>query len=87
MLNWIIVHALRYRLAVVVAAGVFLAVGVSIAMKSPLEVFPEFAPPMVEVQTEALGMSSEAVESLVTVPMESAVNGVPGTKCGQSSST
>src|SRR6185295_10497720 len=44
---------------------------------APLDVFPEFAPPLVEVQTEAPGMSSEAVESLVTIPIESAVNGVP----------
>ena len=44
----------------------------------PLDVFPEFAPPMVEIQTEAPGLSTEEVESLVTVPIETAVNGVPG---------
>ncbi|WP_459663088.1 efflux RND transporter permease subunit, partial [Novosphingobium sp. 11B] len=43
----------------------------------PLDVFPEFAPPMVEIQTEAPGLSTEEVESLVTVPIETAVNGVP----------
>src|SRR5262249_61581631 len=44
---------------------------------SALDVFPEFAPPLVEVQTEAPGMSSESVESLVTIPLENAVNGIP----------
>jgi Cu/Ag efflux pump CusA len=43
----------------------------------PLDVFPEFAPPMVEIQTEAPGLSTEEVESLITVPIETAVNGVP----------
>src|SRR5204862_5109170 len=41
-------------------------------------VFPEFAPPMVEVQTEAPGLSTEEVEALVTTPLEFAVNGTPG---------
>ncbi len=77
MLDWIVATSLRYRLAVIVCAAVMLVVGVFIAMRSPLDVFPEFAPPMVEIQTEAEGMSSEAVESLVTIPIESAVNGVP----------
>ncbi|HPU16523.1 MAG TPA: efflux RND transporter permease subunit, partial [Polymorphobacter sp.] len=43
----------------------------------PLDVFPEFAPPLVEIQTEAPGLSTEEVESLVTIPLETAVNGVP----------
>jgi CzcA family heavy metal efflux pump len=48
------------------------------ASTCPLDVFPEFAPPRVEIQTEAPGLSTEEVESLITVPIESAVNGVPG---------
>src|SRR5262245_53493058 len=78
VLDWIVTNALRFRLVVIVGAGVLLAVGVGVALRSPLDVFPEFAPPLVEVQTEAEGLSSEAVENLITVPMESAVNGVPG---------
>jgi CzcA family heavy metal efflux pump len=43
----------------------------------PVDVFPEFAPPRVEIQTLALGLSGTEVESLVTVPLEQALNGVP----------
>ncbi|RYE74272.1 MAG: efflux RND transporter permease subunit, partial [Myxococcales bacterium] len=51
-------------------------VGVRTGGNVPLDVFPEFAPPTVEIQTEAPGLSTEEVESLVTVPIETAVNGV-----------
>jgi CzcA family heavy metal efflux pump len=43
----------------------------------PVDVFPEFAPPRVEIQTLALGLSGTEVESLVTIPLEQALNGVP----------
>ena len=44
----------------------------------PVDVFPEFAPPLVEIQTPCLGLSAEEVEELVTIPLEQALNGVPG---------
>src|SRR6185295_5329521 len=43
-----------------------------------IDVFPEFAPPKVEIQTNSLGLSAVEVEELVTVPLEQALNGVPG---------
>ena len=44
----------------------------------PVDVFPEFAPPQVVIQTEVSGMAPQDVESLVTYPLESAINGTPG---------
>src|SRR4051812_45863772 len=77
MLSRLVYISLRFRAVVVVLAGVLLAVGVADALRSPLDVFPEFAPPMAEVQVEAPGMSSEAVESMVTLPLEGALTGLP----------
>ena len=54
--------------------------------QAPLDVFPEFAPPIVEIQTEAPGLSTEEVESLVTMPLENALTGIPGVKTVRSKS-
>ncbi len=77
MLRSLVQASLRFRFVVVLAALALIVVGVYSIQHTPLDVFPEFAPPRVEVQTEAPGMSSESVESLVTIPLENAVNGVP----------
>ncbi|MSQ97423.1 MAG: efflux RND transporter permease subunit [Gemmataceae bacterium] len=69
--------SLKQRYVMVVASIILLVWGGYLASKAPLDVFPEFAPPMIDVQTEAPGMSSEAVENLVSIPIESALNGIP----------
>src|SRR5262245_24581563 len=86
MLRSIVEASLRLRFVVVVAGIMLLVYGGVSALRSPLDVFPEFAPPLIDIQTEAPGMSSEAVENLVTIPIESAVNGIPHVKALRSKS-
>ncbi len=76
-MNWLISSALRFRTLVVAAAIALIVVGVRTADDVPLDVFPEFAPPKVEIQTEAPGLATEEVEKLVTVPIENSLNGIP----------
>jgi CzcA family heavy metal efflux pump len=78
MLRWLVGAALHQRVLVIAVALVLIVLGVRSTQNVPLDVFPEFAPPMVEVQTEGPGLSTEEVENLVTIPLEVAVNGVPG---------
>ncbi|UCG87623.1 MAG: efflux RND transporter permease subunit [Gemmatimonadota bacterium] len=67
--------SLRLRLIVVALAAVLIVSGPRLLRNAPLDVFPEFAPPLVEIQTEAPGLSTEDVEALVTVPIENALIG------------
>jgi CzcA family heavy metal efflux pump len=76
MLQAIVAWSLRNRVVVVVLAALLLAGGFYAARQSKLDVFPEFAPPQVVVQTEAPGLSATEVEQLVTLPIEQAVNGI-----------
>lgn len=57
---------------------VLMIYGISQIGGMPVDVFPEFAPPKVEIQTSSLGLSAVEVGELVTVPLEQALNGVPG---------
>src|SRR5207248_1863825 len=76
MLSWLVSTSLRLRVVVLALAVLLLVFGVQTIQRTPLDVFPEFAPPYVEIQTEAPGLSTEEVESLITVPLENALNGV-----------
>ncbi|MGK0185139.1 MAG: CzcA family heavy metal efflux pump [Verrucomicrobiales bacterium] len=75
MLNSLVANSLRFRVLVLALAAVLIVVGIQTLKTTPLDVFPEFAPPLVEIQTEAPGLSTEEVESLITVPLENALNG------------
>ena len=78
MLRWIVETSLRYRYLVVFMAAALMVFGFVRLSGSSVDVFPEFAPPKVEIQTISLGLSATDVEELVTVPLENALNGVPG---------
>jgi CzcA family heavy metal efflux pump len=77
MLQALVSWSIRNRVVVVVLAVLLLLGGLEATRRARLDVFPEFAPPQVVVQTEAPGLSPQEVEQLVTIPLETAVNGLP----------
>ncbi len=78
MFRWIVGRSLKFRYLVLASAVGLMYFGIWQLQRMPVDVFPEFAPPMVEIQTISLGLSAEEVESLVTVPLEQVLAGVPG---------
>jgi CzcA family heavy metal efflux pump len=74
----IIATSIRFRFLVLAAAAGLMLFGASQVRAMPVDVFPEFAPPKVEIQTICIGLSAEEVENLVTVPLEQALAGVEG---------
>jgi CzcA family heavy metal efflux pump len=79
MIGSIVRASLRFRLLVVAVAVGVMGVGIAQLRDAPVDTLPEFTPPYVEIQTEALGLSAQEVEQLVTVPMEAdLLNGVEG---------
>jgi hypothetical protein len=86
MLSRLISSSVANRVVVLALAVLLVAHGTRATRDAPLDVFPEFAPPKVEVQTEAPGLSTDEVEALISVPLESALNGTPGLKTIRSKS-
>ena len=82
----IIGFAIRYRGIVITLALLLGAYGAWSLGGAKYDVFPEFSPPQVGIQTEAPGLAPEQVETLVTRPLESALNGVPGLRSLRSTS-
>ena len=78
LMRWIVRSSLRFRFIVVALAAGLMALGVLSIPNMRVDVFPEFAPPQVEIQTACLGLSTTDVESLVTVPLEQVLNGIEG---------
>ena len=76
-MRWLVATSLRYRYLVVFAAGALIILGIARISTMPVDVFPEFAPPRVEIQTPSLGLSSAEVEALVTIPLEEVLAGTP----------
>src|SRR5438552_11969546 len=77
MLRWIVRSSLHFRFLVIAAAAGMMLLGTKQLFGLPVDVFPEFAPPYVEIQTEGPGMSTQEVESLITVPLENSLNSTP----------
>ncbi len=78
MLNAIVRFSIRFRGIAISLACALLVYGIFSLSHVPYDVFPEFAPPEVSIQTEAPGLSPEQVEVLVTQPIENSINGVSG---------
>src|ERR1043165_6301314 len=76
MLRGIVTFSLRFRGIVVALACVLLGYGIYVASTAKLDVFPNFVQPQVVIQTECPGLTAEQVELLVTLPIESVVNGL-----------
>ncbi len=70
MIRGIIGSSLSFRFLVLVLALVMMVAGIMQLREMPVDFLPEFSPPYVEIQTEALGLSAKEVEQLITVPME-----------------
>ncbi|MDH1676123.1 MULTISPECIES: efflux RND transporter permease subunit [Comamonas] len=78
MFNWIVRNSLHNRLFVLAFAAILMVYGIITAVKTPVDVFPDLNKPLITVLTEAGGMAPEEVEQLVTFPIETALNGMPG---------
>ena len=78
MMRWIVGASLRYRFLVIAFAAMMMFVGFGQIRSMPVDVFPEFAPPRIEIQTACPGLAPAEVESLVTVPLEESLAGLPG---------
>lgn len=86
MINRILKWSIVQRWLIVGCAILVSLWGSFTVTQMPLDVFPEFAPPQVEIQTEAVGLAPEEIEAQITVPVESVVNGLPGVTVVRSSS-
>ncbi len=85
-MRWLVTSALNLRFMVVAGAALLLIAGFFTLPNTRLDVFPEFAPPRVEIQTECPGLNTEEVEALVTVPLESSLAGMSWMKTMRSKS-
>ena len=78
MLRWIVRSSMQRRLVVIALALLLMIFGVTQLSQAPIDVLPEFSRPYVEIQIEALGLSAQEVEAMITTPLEAdMLNGTP----------
>lgn len=87
MFDWIIGWSLRNRVVVLLLYAVLTVAALFALGRMVIDVFPEFAPPQVQIQTEAPGFAARDVELLVTRPLEVALQGMPGVEQIRSNSS
>ena len=78
MFDALIDFSLRHRAMVLVVTAIAMIYGGLVASRMQIDVFPDLNKPTVTLLTEAGGMAPEEVEQLVTFPIETAMNGMPG---------
>ncbi|MCB9596602.1 MAG: efflux RND transporter permease subunit [Sandaracinaceae bacterium] len=86
MIDYVLRLSLRHRVVVLALAVGVAALGVERAREMPIDVLPDISAPRVTIVTEATGLAPTEIEELVTYPIESAVNGVAGTRRVRSAS-
>ncbi|MGH2795433.1 MAG: efflux RND transporter permease subunit, partial [Actinomycetota bacterium] len=77
-MRWLVGSSLKFRFLLVAGAAAMMLFGFGQLRSMPVDVFPEFAPPKVEIHTLSVGLSAAEVESLVTIPLEQVLQGIPG---------
>jgi HME family heavy-metal exporter len=87
MFKWLLDTSLANRLLVIITSVVLMACGAFTLSRTPVDVFPDLNKPTVTVMTEAGGMAAEEVEQLITFPLETAMNGLPGVESVRSTSS
>lgn len=87
MFKWLLDSSLANRLLVIIASVVLMGYGAFTLSRTPVDVFPDLNKPTVTLMTEAGGMASEEVEQLITAPLETTMNGLPGVESVRSTSS
>ena len=87
MFKWLLDNSLSNRLLVIIASLVLMAYGAFTLSRTPVDVFPDLNKPTVTIMTEAGGMAAEEVEQLLTFPLETTMNGLPGVESVRSVSS
>ncbi len=87
MFKWLLENSLANRLLVIIASLVLMGYGAYTLTRTPVDVFPDLNKPTVTIMTEAGGMAAEEVEQLITFPLETTMNGLPGVESVRSVSS